>query len=846
MESKIMDGNYLGCDGSHGESAGSHSDYSDSECYSELDSNLEWIQENCDSRGNLFYLQILRRDSIVNLERPSEIEPSEAEGSDIFSPFRKLPKIKSSYSKFRHWVTGERRVKSSLKESIKKSWLKKGAKVHQSSSSPTVHKDISGENQETIGGSVKFPNAPRIGIENEPKTKDFLFNLVKEGLNTKSEDQDKIFTLMYLASPNDNSSNDKDYAVLIYPPIQQVSGDNQDAEGKDNFSNDSGLNNWQKIIKLKGMFVSLSQVINDITGQLPIVSSVDVRSKLESLTTKREDIKAFKSNDKTFIVAYAQEFNSALILCFPEENYKQLEIISMISSLSRLFRFLYNSLDAAFKNCDNHPKILHYLSIFHYLLSESNSKGPSLCFHFDMIQRLIIEDDLLLGLDEALSEYESMDWFSDCCFGENGEISSSCDLLIVGSALFYKGFLISSHLPGHYLSDVISFIKYRGIISLIKQQPIKMVIWQEVFPLTEKNDPMITDFKENDGTRFFLLVVAVEQTLLCTLLEIPFLCDDSKTKPNELIINQTLRFVASTFNRSGLIQELNQHLNAQSYLFNNTWTGESHPSDRLRQSISARELAGIGVKDDEISSCDDDHWSEHSSIPSNPLNKSLSSPSIPQVQNSSILVHHHPNQQQSSTSIHHTLPPPLHHPFPPAPATSLSSTSASSLDRNNCSLPNELTVDSNSCSHSIPSCIDYYSQDLSFPDYLLFYIDMDLNSRTFCGPVVNDLFRSTLSPNLSRTLRTVAIYLSEKLNKYYPGLTEIGDHFTYKDTFLGPNVRFKNKKSADGELNLWVVGRKETPSREMFLFFRVPSKGRKSNSFLPTESLFNRLSVQNK
>ena len=566
---------------------------------------------------------------------------------------------------------------------------------------------------------------------------------------------------------------------------------------------------------------------------------------MESLTTKREDVKTIKSDDKTFFVSYAQEFNSALILCFPEENHKQLEVISAISSLSRFFRFLYNSLDAAFKNCDNHPKIHHYLSIFHYLLSESNSKGPSLCFHFDMIQRLIIEDDLLLGLDEALSEYESMDWLSDCCFGENGEISSSCDLLIIGSALFYKGFLISSHLPGHLLSDVVAFIKHRGLISLIRQQPIMMVIWKEAFPLSEKNDPLVTDFKENDGTRFFLLVVAVEQTLLCTLLEIPFLCGDLKTKPNELIINQTLRFVASTFNRSGLIQELNQHINAQSYLFTHSWTGESLSSDRLRQSISARELAGLGLNSrDDISSCEEDHWSEHNPTPSNPLNKSLSSPSIPQVQNSSIL-HHHQNQQ-SSTSIPHPYPPSHHYPFPPAPATSLSSTSASSLDRNNYSLTNEPTIDNNSCSQSIPSCIDYYSQDLCFPDYLLFYIDMDLNSRTFCCPVINDLCRSNFPLNLFRTLRNDAIYLSEKLNKYYPELTEIGNHFTYKDTFLGPNVRFKNKKSTDGELNLWVVGRKETPDREIFLFFRIPSKGRKCNSFLPIESLFNRLSVQNK
>uniref|UniRef100_T1JT96 CCZ1/INTU second Longin domain-containing protein n=2 Tax=Tetranychus urticae TaxID=32264 RepID=T1JT96_TETUR len=431
-----------------------------------------------------------------------------------------------------------------------------------------------------------------------------------------------------------------------------------------------------------------------------------------------------------------------------------------------------------------------------------------------------------------------MDWFSDCCFEENGEINHSCDLLIIGSALFYKGFLISSHLPGHYLSDVVSFIKYRGIISLTKQQPVKLVIWQEVYPLSEKKDTLANDFKENDGTRFFLLVVAVEQTLLCTLLEMPFLCSDLKTKPNELIINQTLRFVASTLNRSGLIQELNEHLRAQSYLFTNTWSGGSPVCDRIKQSLSARELADLGGNSKtEVSSCEEDHWSENSSLPSNPLTKSLSSPSISVLQSQS--------QQQASTSINNTLSPPTHL-FSPAPAAPLSSTSASSLDKNSSFLPNENTIDTNSCSRSsIPSCIDYYSQDLHFPDYLLFYIDMDLNSRTFYGPVITESHKP-LSPNLSKTLRDVAIYLSDKLNKHYPGLTEIGNHFEFKDAFLNPAVRFKNKKYMDSELNLWVVGRKETPDREIFLFFRVPTKGRRSNSFLPTESLFNRLLVQNK
>lgn len=72
------------------------------------------------------------------------------------------------------------------------------------------------------------------------------------------------------------------------------------------------------------------------------------------------------------------------------------------------------------------------------------------------------------------------------------------------------------------------------------------------------------DYSAHSG-RFFLLAIGIKQTLFTVLLEVPFIFSTEPViAPNEAIIVQSIRFVISSLQRSGLTDEINDHLLTQS------------------------------------------------------------------------------------------------------------------------------------------------------------------------------------------------------------------------------------------------------------------------------------------
>lgn len=84
-----------------------------------------------------------------------------------------------------------------------------------------------------------------------------------------------------------------------------------------------------------------------------------------------------------------------------------------------------------------------------------------------------------LRIDDALGEMEAMDYRE----WNDEPLKSHREFYIVGSALFYRRYLLASHLPPADLIDIEAYLRMHGILNVLDTQCVRdLVIWQEVYP----------------------------------------------------------------------------------------------------------------------------------------------------------------------------------------------------------------------------------------------------------------------------------------------------------------------------------------------------------------------------
>ena len=94
-------------------------------------------------------------------------------------------------------------------------------------------------------------------------------------------------------------------------------------------------------------------------------------------------------------------------------------------------------------------------------------------------QWLHLPEDVKFQIDDALSQFEAADFqdFSDEFYDLPREFN------ILGSCLFHKGFLLSSHLARDDMVDILLWCQYHQVLPLTKNHPVhQLVNWCEVFP----------------------------------------------------------------------------------------------------------------------------------------------------------------------------------------------------------------------------------------------------------------------------------------------------------------------------------------------------------------------------
>ncbi|XP_030740646.1 protein inturned [Echinops telfairi] len=186
----------------------------------------------------------------------------------------------------------------------------------------------------------------------------------------------------------------------------------------------------------------------------------------------------------------------------------------------------------AFCHVENVPRLDHFFSLFFqralqpvnlhsdasFSAQEYDASSAVLLDCLPGVRWLILPQEIKMKLDMALSNLEAAD------FAELSEDYYDMRRLytILGSSLFYKGYLICSHLPKDDLNDIAAYCRHHCLLPLAAKQRIgQLVIWREVFPqhhLQPSENSNTEVFPEPEG-RYFLLIVGLRHYTLCVLLE---------------------------------------------------------------------------------------------------------------------------------------------------------------------------------------------------------------------------------------------------------------------------------------------------------------------------------------
>ncbi|KAM7052258.1 protein inturned isoform 2-T2 [Acridotheres tristis] len=369
--------------------------------------------------------------------------------------------------------------------------------------------DVNSENIERVLSCIPGPMQVKLTFETsvfEPEgasqqrnkqTQSSMNNLVRllwggDSLDLQQAVQDVPHIVMFLTLKLDSETSKDEQEIIYQYPISEAS---------------------QKLKSVRGIFLTLSDILESVTGTEIISSSLFLCEKLVQ-------------------VVYWKESDKLLVIGLPEENVPLFHLRNMIQDVVRTLTFMYSSLDSAFCQVENVSRLDHFFNLFFQRAlhparlqpcpspraQQQRSCSALFLDSLPGLRWLTLPQEIKLEIDTALSDLEAAD------FAELSEDYFDMRRLyvILGSCLFYKGYLIGNHLPKEDLVDVGLYCRHYCLLPLAAEQRIgQLVIWREVFPqhhLQPCEEESVTGYREPEA-RYFLLIVGLRHFVLCVLLE---------------------------------------------------------------------------------------------------------------------------------------------------------------------------------------------------------------------------------------------------------------------------------------------------------------------------------------
>ncbi|TRY75063.1 hypothetical protein TCAL_00628 [Tigriopus californicus] len=292
-----------------------------------------------------------------------------------------------------------------------------------------------------------------------------------------------------------------------------------------------------RLIKARGMFVTLCQALPDVTNSKPIVSTVVL-------------------NDHLVHIGFAEEREDTLLLAFPATKCSSKIVCQIVRDVVRLLRLRYQTLANAF-NPKNHSEINQFFAVLFLdeLLNLSALSRSSLDLStlfrsheakFDQnlpaSQWLYLPEEIKFQVDDAMNQFESSDFqdFNDEFYDLPREFN------IVGSCLFHRGHLLASHMPRDDMVDILLWCRFKKLLGLTQLSRVhQLVAWHEVFVTREsfRTTKLLGPLDYDESMqRTFLLVVGLGHQLLGAVFSIGGCSGDpiGPVKPDPFYVDQAM------------------------------------------------------------------------------------------------------------------------------------------------------------------------------------------------------------------------------------------------------------------------------------------------------------------
>ncbi|XP_053317359.1 protein inturned isoform X2 [Spea bombifrons] len=297
--------------------------------------------------------------------------------------------------------------------------------------------------------------------------------------------------VMYLTLHLDSDSSKEEQEILYQYPVSEAS---------------------QKLKSVRGLFLTLSDMLQNVTAARIVSSSLILDGQLVH-------------------VSYWKESDKLLVVGVPAERIPLLYLKNMTVDIVRTLKIMFSTLDRAFCQTENTPRLDHFFSLFFQRvarLSTLSSNADHGARFYEACSSLTVDsvpgvrwlslpEDVKVEIDTVLSDLEALD------FAELSEDYYEMRRLymILGTCLFYKGYLLSNHLPKDDLIDIVLYCRHYCLLPLSSERIGQVVVWREVYPnhhLGRCGSPMAEEYSEPEA-RYFLLIVGLKHFMLCTLLE---------------------------------------------------------------------------------------------------------------------------------------------------------------------------------------------------------------------------------------------------------------------------------------------------------------------------------------
>lgn len=319
----------------------------------------------------------------------------------------------------------------------------------------------------STAGECKYSNVSAI-----VKSLDVLMPIEEE-----EELSRMVFTLMYLTMEDTTEQGPEGQDVMFCYP------------GK----------NLTELYATRGTFLTINSLAKVAFNTTPVTSSVMIL-------------------ERSFTVVYHpfNNNNELLLMAFPEEILNASESVLKSQQIQRYLEFCFRTVPGAFVE-SNANQLKDVCKLIERSLLQHLTKPIN--FHESMIEAhsVPLPKEAQLRIDDALSEMEAMDyreWNDD-------PIKSHREFFVIGSALFYEGYLLASHLPVEDLVDINAYLRTMAVTRLMENPDMReMLVWREVYLKScergiVKNEQM---YGIPQG-RWFLSIVAKGHLLLAVLLE---------------------------------------------------------------------------------------------------------------------------------------------------------------------------------------------------------------------------------------------------------------------------------------------------------------------------------------